>query len=230
MERLSKTQIETLYKFTRKHFVEFYDVQTELVDHLANGIETQWEENANVTFEEALTREFKKFGVFGFSEIVEQRTKVLEKRYRKEVFKNLKAYFKLPKIIITIFSIWALFQILQYFKEKQTLVVLLIACVLVFCFSYYLYETKKIKRNQKQTGKKWLFESVNSQLGGFIHLLNIGIYMPIINFDKEWDLLVLLFFSICIVMYSLLFYVSIHVVSPKLRTKFSKENPEYKLV
>ncbi|MDC1464178.1 hypothetical protein N8387_00675 [Polaribacter sp.] len=33
--KLTETHIQELYKFTRKHFVEHYDVQTELVDHLA---------------------------------------------------------------------------------------------------------------------------------------------------------------------------------------------------
>ena len=72
---------------------------------------------------------------------------------------------------------------------------MLIVSVLGFYFFYFLKETKKIKINWKQTGKKWLFESVNSQLGGFIHLLNIGIYIPIVNFDKEWNLLAQLFFQ-----------------------------------
>ena len=41
--KLTENQIEALYKFTRQHFVYHYDVQTELVDHLANDIEQIWE-------------------------------------------------------------------------------------------------------------------------------------------------------------------------------------------
>ena len=40
--KLTETQIENLYKFTRQHYVYHYDVQTELVDHLANDIEEIW--------------------------------------------------------------------------------------------------------------------------------------------------------------------------------------------
>jgi hypothetical protein len=47
--KLSSTQIEKLYAFTRQHYVEYYDLQTELVDHLANAIEAQWEENPGLT-------------------------------------------------------------------------------------------------------------------------------------------------------------------------------------
>ena len=39
--KVNQKQIDELYLFTRQHFVEYYDLQTELVDHLANAIETQ---------------------------------------------------------------------------------------------------------------------------------------------------------------------------------------------
>ena len=39
--KLNQGLILELYAFTRKHFVEHFDLQTELVDHLANGIEQQ---------------------------------------------------------------------------------------------------------------------------------------------------------------------------------------------
>ena len=43
--KLTTEQIDQLYRFTRQHYVEWYDLQTELVDHLANAIEEQWQEN-----------------------------------------------------------------------------------------------------------------------------------------------------------------------------------------
>lgn len=63
--KLSKLQIEQLFNFTRQHYVEYYDLQTELVDHLANAIETECEQNPKLTFDEVLHKEFKKFGVLG---------------------------------------------------------------------------------------------------------------------------------------------------------------------
>ena len=58
--KLSSDQIQQLYTFTQQHYVEYYDLQTELVDHLANSIEEQWTENPKRSFEEALQIEFKK--------------------------------------------------------------------------------------------------------------------------------------------------------------------------
>jgi hypothetical protein len=50
--QLTTSQIDKLFTFTPA-FVEYYDLQSELVDHLANSIEAQWEQFPKRTFEEA---------------------------------------------------------------------------------------------------------------------------------------------------------------------------------
>jgi hypothetical protein len=45
--QLTTSQIDQLFTFTRQHYVEWYDLQSELVDHLANSIEAQWEQFLN---------------------------------------------------------------------------------------------------------------------------------------------------------------------------------------
>ena len=100
--KLTNSHIQELYKFTRKHFVEHYDVQTELVDHLANNIESLWEENPKLTFEQARDTSFKKFGVFGFMNVVEAKQKQLSKRYAKILWQFMKEWFSVPKIILTL--------------------------------------------------------------------------------------------------------------------------------
>jgi SPX domain protein involved in polyphosphate accumulation len=95
--KLSAEQIERLYQFTRQHYVEYYDLQTELVDHLANAIEEQWQQNPKLSFENALQIEFKKFGVFGFMDVVEQRQSALNKKYNKLVLNELKTFFQFQK-------------------------------------------------------------------------------------------------------------------------------------
>ena len=52
--KLNKEQIDRLYEFTRQHYVYWYDLQTELVDHMANSIETKWQQNPKIDFEDAL--------------------------------------------------------------------------------------------------------------------------------------------------------------------------------
>jgi len=229
--KITENQIEELYLFTRKHFVEWYDVQTELVDHLANGIEAQWEQNPNLSFHEALNNEFKKFGVFGFSEVVEQKTNALSKYYIKEVVKYLKEYFKLPKIILTFSSIWVLFKIMQIFENKDYVVIPVVLIVFGLVIIYAIKENTRLNKSYKATGKKWLFESITGQLGGAIHFLNIGIYAPLYSQSNEqWTLTSQLVFSVFVVIYVLFFYIALKIVSPKLKEKLSKEHPEYNLI
>ena len=100
--KLTPNQIDQLYTFTRQHSVEFYDLQTELVDHLANAIEEEWQVNPKLSFDDALNIEFKKFGVFGFMDVVEKRHKALSKKYFKLIWSHFITFFKLPKIIVVV--------------------------------------------------------------------------------------------------------------------------------
>ena len=99
--------------------MEWYDLQSELVDHLANAIETQWQENPKLTFDQALNTEFKKFGVFGFMDVVEKRQAVLSKKYNRLVWQHFKDFFGVPKIVLTIAMTLVLFSILKisYYSE-----------------------------------------------------------------------------------------------------------------
>jgi len=101
-KKLTKEEIQELYDFTRRHFVEHYDLQTELVDHLANDIELIKEEQAGLTFVEARDKSFKKFGVFGFMDVVDQRQKAMSKRYVNYLWKYLKQWFELPQLLVTV--------------------------------------------------------------------------------------------------------------------------------
>jgi hypothetical protein len=102
LQKINDLHLQQLYAFTQKHYIEFYDVQNELVDHLANGIEAQWQQDSNLSFETALRREFKKFGVFGFMGVLEQKTKAMSKQYYKYLWQFTLEWFKLPKIALTI--------------------------------------------------------------------------------------------------------------------------------
>ncbi|MFT5627365.1 MAG: hypothetical protein ACJA1H_001807 [Glaciecola sp.] len=225
---ISQDQIQALYAFVQKHYVEWHDVQTELVDHLANGIELQWQNDPTLTFDNALKLEFSKFGVMGFSEVIEEKTRALDRYYRKLVWTHVKDYFKLPKIIISFFLVYVLYFTLSSLENKL-IITLPIAIVLVIIHFYHLYKSSKnIKLRQIETNKKWLFESSFLQLGGLIHFLNIGIYVPLIfNTNTQWSQTFVFVLSISIVIYFLVLFVAIKIVSPKLRQKFSEQHPEF---
>ncbi len=99
---LSDEQIEQLFTFCKKHHVGHYDVQVELVDHLANAIEERMAKDKNLSFEAALTGVHASFGVLGFAGVVNARSLALEKQYRKMKWQLFLSYFTWPKAALTV--------------------------------------------------------------------------------------------------------------------------------
>ncbi|WP_158840027.1 hypothetical protein [Polaribacter sp. L3A8] len=157
--QLTQSHIEELYKFTRQHYVEHYDVQTELVDHLANDIESIWVAQPQLSFDDARDASFKKFGIFGFMDVVESRQKAMNKRYWKIILRFAKEWFRLPKIILTI-----LITLTFYYVQETPNAYYLYASIygiIIFLEIFILLKNKrKAVKQFKKTDKKWMFQNI----------------------------------------------------------------------
>lgn len=98
---LSKDQIDLLFEFTRKKYVQHYDVQVELVDHLAATIEAAISENPTLSFENALQKVYAGFGIFGFAKVVQEKQQAVEKLNSRLWRQAFVSYFTLPRIALT---------------------------------------------------------------------------------------------------------------------------------
>lgn len=230
---LTNSHIKELYKFTKQHYVEHYDVQTELVDHLANDIEHIWKENPKFTFEQARDNSFKKFGVCGFMDVVEEKQKALNTRYRKLVWQSVKEYFSIPKIVITIILIFAVYSTLHYTENKEFVILPFLSVLLISPWMFLFRANKKIKKKQKETGKKWLFETTTSQIGELGSILNIifqiGLQPFFYNKKMIWNSATEISFSIILVLFAITLYAAIHITPKKVKEILIKEHPEYKI-
>ena len=228
MKTVTDPQIDRLFEFTKQHYVEWYDVQIELVDHLANGIENQWKEAPDIPFEKALNIEFKKFGIFGFSDLVEEKTAALNKFYRKKVWFYFKTFFKLPVIVGTLFYMGLLFLVLHHLENKLYVLVPFLIIFFLTLSMYSINQKKQIKTRFIKTQKKWLIDNEFMQLGGLIHVLNlIFSFQGLYHTDMHWTLFSELLLSIGLVVFVLLFYVSMKIIPVKLKAKIAQEHPEY---
>jgi len=228
--KLNKEQIDRLYEFTRQHYVEFYDLQTELVDHLANSIESQWQENPKLTFEDALQIEFKKFGIFGFSDVVEKRQIALNKKYNKIVWKHFKSFFTLPKIIGTIGAIGLINLLMSKLFFKSDIVLILFGLIVIsFCFSI-VYFSRKNKKDYNLSGKKWLFKEIILGRSSLVGMVNLPIQI-IIHSEKVLDTSFgVLAISFLLVSMTLIEYVVL-IEIPRRAEEYLKETyPEYNFV
>ncbi len=234
--KLTNTQVDKLYTFTQKHYVDYYDLQTELVDHLSNGIEAQWHQNNNLSFEEALQLEFKKFGIFGFTDLVSQRKAKLSKRYNKLFLSIFKTYFTLPRVLLTTLLFLVTILIVQYIPYKSSVVIglfVLPLCVLFFKTIKYKIEQKKCKKNG---GKLWMFEEIISSYGLtflvfhlIVQLLQLFTKPGVLNNFLN-SFMGSIAVSVVLVVYLLMMYVMLYVIPSKAKEHISKAHPEYNLV
>ena len=231
--KLSKEQIQALYKFTRQHYVEYYDVQTELVDHLANDIENIWMENPNLTFEQARDKAFKKFGVFGFYDIIQKKEWEMTKKYLKLVLQYTKEWFQIPKIILTAFMFF-FFYFIQDFDFGFVLYQIFFYAIIGFQLIYMIINGRKLKQKQKLTGKKWLLENV-IYVNGIANILVLGFWLYRFPFDTLEEFLamgnftsILAAFLVTIII--IVGYITLLFIPKRTEELLAETYPEYKMI
>jgi hypothetical protein len=236
--KLTPEQIQQLYKFTRQHYVEYYDVQTELVDHLANDIEQIWQEQPKLSFEDARTISFKKFGVFGFMDVVGDRQKAMSKKYQKLLWSFAKDWFKLPKMILTALIFIIIYTGISSNYGKYFMYAVLLLMIIFSGYKGYFIH-KQFKNKIKQTNKKWMLEEMIFKTGfGGITMLLVNFFniFNLTSYNSFHNSLVLkpIWFTLgCSLFFTLLIiflYVAIEVLPKKAEEILENQYPEYKLV
>lgn len=228
--KLSESQIENLYRFTRKHYVYHYDVQTELVDHLANDIEQIQLEYPNLTFEEARDKSFKKFGVFGFMDVVEAKQKEVGKKYRKILWSFMKDWFTLPKVVLTILIFILFYSIMSLQINENYLLSFML--ILGLGDGFYAYKlVKKSKKKFKSKKVKYVLEDMIFNAGAFGSVLvfsNLFQLSHLLDYsDSVYYKLIVAFLITLAIIYS---YVSLIVLPQKAEELLEETYPEYNLV
>ncbi len=232
--QISKEQIDQLYLFTRQHYVEWYDLQTELVDHLANAIETEWQQNPTISFEDALNKEFKKFGIYGFIDVIEKKQKALRKRYNRFVWQHFKEFFTLPKIVITFLSTGLLFMILSYTVYSRSIMIGL-TVVFVIAIFYQVMKLHLARKKKLKSGEKiWLLEETIYRCGNFGSFISFPIncmMMSLKHFSAdELNDAVLLGISFVLVSVGIVYFIIFHIIPSKAEEYLEATYPEYQLV
>lgn len=224
--KVTPTHIEQLYAFTSSHFVAYYDLQTELTDHLANAIEAQWQTNPELTFDDALQLEFKKFGVYGFKPIVDERKKTLNSKYRKLIWKYFIQFFTLPRILLTGVLLIATFKLIEYEKLLyMLLLIVLMATILIKTIVYKgVYGNKVLV-----TGKRWMLEEIIFSCGSIVAFMGIPFQLFHFVIRDNTGVITLWVLSLIFVLAALAGYVMVFVIPAKAEEHLAATYPEYNL-
>jgi hypothetical protein len=210
--------------------VEHYDLQTELVDHIGNGIEEQWAKNPDIPFQTALQCEFRKFGVFGFHDIIAEKTKAMEKKYLRILWSFFRAYFKPPGIVLFLALTLAVFTLMIYLNKdiRGYAIAVLFAGTMCVFFVKSLRNREKIKNKDK----KWLMEDMILNHGNFILYFNFAIQICIYPriLDEVLQNPILAFvFAFLLTGLALLFYLMVFKIPLRTEDFLIQTYPEYKM-
>ena len=104
---LNKKQIEYLFKFVEDKGVKYYDVQHEIVDHLASSIEEEMTTNTNLTFEQSLDLVYGRYPITGFGQYTQELEKSLQIFWLRKLMSMFTVGYGVPLIgfVLTIFLI-----------------------------------------------------------------------------------------------------------------------------
>jgi hypothetical protein len=227
--KLTPEQIDRLYQFTRQHYVEYYDLQTELVDHLANAIEAQWQENPKISFEDALQKEFKKFGVFGFMDVVEKRQAALNRKYNGIIWNHFKAFFTRPKIILTTTLVGLTYFFLNISLYKADVVLVAFGIIILSFYFFIMYFANKNKKANAATQKKWLLKEIILGRSSIVGMIYLPIQIMLHSEKVLENSLGVLGISFLLVSLILIEYIMIIEIPKKAEAYLKTTYPEYAL-
>ncbi len=230
-KQLTKEQIESLHEFCEKHYVPYYDLQVELVDHLASAIESQWETEPELGFEKALNKTYSKFGVIGFSKVRMEREKELLKKYRRLMWRYVGQYYKLPKIILTIALSFLLFMVFRSTQKDASIILVYFAGIFLFHIAYYAYFFPKYYKIKPVSGKKFLVSNILKNMQAELYslpllLFNLSMFLRY-HINHEFNFWIEIISS-ALMIGSLFMFFAFYIYTPgKIKKHFEEQFPQF---
>jgi hypothetical protein len=226
-KELTPSQIEQLYDFCYLQSVVHYDVQVELVDHLASAIEKIWEDRPQTTFDDALYEVNEEFGDHaGFVIIKQEKEQALRREYRKMLWKFISEFYRLPKIIFTAGISVAIYYGLKYTANDAWITVsLFVLSALFSSYFIYFFFPKYIKI--KKEGYAFLFNEVLKNGVAFKTMSGIGVFLGLLPHLTHLSTVESIVFSLLFSLYLVLLFADCFVISIRMKEHFNQQFPQF---
>ena len=225
---LTTAQIEELHEYCYFRSVFHYDVQIEIVDHLATAIEKLWETNPEMPFEEAIYLVGEQFGGdLGFETIKKEKEKTLRKKYWRLLLKFVGEYYKFPKIMITLMLTLTLYTALYFSENDQWIIVSIVVLSFASSLFYRLYYFPKFIKIRTTKDYSFLLNKISlegllSMPAGFVWLI-VGVVQQKVNFSTVSCIVL----SVLISFYIVLLYGDYFFISKKIKEHFEEQFPQF---
>lgn len=228
--KLSPEQIGDLHEFCYCHSVWHYDVQVELVDHLATTIEDLWKNNPGIPFDKAMRQVGNQFGgVLAFATIRQEKEKALRKKYRRLLLQFVADYYKFPKIIVTILLTLSFYSALFFSENDQWIIIPLVVVFYSFLVFYSLYYKPRYVQTKTKKGYAFMLNEIS--MNGLLYKLGTGfsgISISLISHAKtHFSTTGSLVFSVLISFFLVLIYGDCFFVPKKIREHLQEQFPQF---
>jgi hypothetical protein len=212
--------------------VNYYDVQIELVDHLATAIEEKWKTNPELPFNDVVNNTFKKLGIYGFSKIKGQKKRELKRKYNRLLWSYFTEFYRWPKLLMTFVLTFALFILFQLVENSLVIFYAYFSALIVFVVVYFFTWNRRFKLETKK--KFLLIDYLNGVLSTLLILIiqipNL-IFQLVLNIESSTlnieNPLILLGISLVLVACGILIYGQMIFIPQKIRQHFFETFPEF---
>jgi len=145
--KLTTAQIEELHEYCYFRQVKYYEVQVELVDHMASAIEKMWETQPEITFVDAMFKVGEQMGGdWGFANIAYEKEKTIRRRYRCQIWQFIGSFCLFPKIVLTVLMMAITYLIVCHVKESYWIFIALGTILLFYpAVDEIFISAKKVK-------------------------------------------------------------------------------------
>jgi len=227
--KLTSEQIEELHEFCYFQSVFHYDMQVELVDHLASGIEKRWNENPAMSLQDALYELNQEFGGHaGFVIIRQEKEKALRKKYRRLLWQFVADYYKFPKIMVNLSLFLGIYTALRFTENDQWILAPLVSLSWIFSIFYvFYYFPRKIKIKVSEGHQFMLNEMSRTGIASKTFLLLNGSMFGIIRHSGHFSTTGSLVFSALVSLYLVLLYGDCFFIPKKIHEHFKEQFPQF---
>ena len=187
-----------------------------------------WETQPKLAFEEAKNKAFKKFGIFGFMEPIEQKAKAMNKRYMRYLWTELKKWVEIPQIIATL-SLFLLF----YFAFSTTLVAELSVVFYVAVAIWVIYKNSQLnrqfKRRKEISNKKWMLEEMIFRQAGVTSMVFLSQFYNVYFISDKLLTNTYAIFGVALAYTALVIinYISFELIPNKAEKLLNETYPEF---
>jgi hypothetical protein len=227
--KLTQDEIDNLHEYCYFRGIFHYDVQVEIVDHLASAIENLWETNPEMPFEEAVYKLGEQFGGdLGFAIIKKEKEKALRKKYRRLLWQYVGDFYKFPKIIITLMIILSLSTALHFTENDQWIFILSFVLFIGLSLFYNSYYKRKYLQFKIKEGYTFLLSEISFK--GVLYYTGItcgGIFFNAATHEAHFSTVGSIIFSVFISMYLVLLYGDCFFIPKKIQEHFSEQFPQF---